>query len=100
LALYLAALGAGVRPPRELELVPERVRSAERVMLGLRLDEPLPLAQFADYVDAAALGRLERLGLARTVPVADRDADTRASAVTLTRKGRLLGDAVTADLMA
>ena len=69
-------------------------------MLGLRLDEPLPLAQFADEVDAAALGRLERLGLARTVPVADLDAGARATALTLTRKGRLLGDAVTADLLA
>jgi len=97
---YLAALGAGERPPRELELLPGPVRRAERVMLGLRLDEPLPLAQFADEVDAAALGRLERLGLARTVPVADLESGARASALTLTRKGRLLGDAVTADLLA
>jgi putative oxygen-independent coproporphyrinogen III oxidase len=100
LALYLAALGAGRRPPRELELLPEAVRRAERVMLGLRLDEPLPLAGFAGEVDAAALGRLERLGLARTVPLADRDAGRRAAALALTRKGRLLGDAVTADLLA
>jgi oxygen-independent coproporphyrinogen-3 oxidase len=100
LGLYLAALDAGRRPPRELELLPESVRRAERVMLGLRLDEPLPLAQFADEVDVAALGRLERLGLARTLPVADLDAIARASALTLTRKGRLLGDAVTADLLA
>jgi coproporphyrinogen III oxidase-like Fe-S oxidoreductase len=100
LGLYLAALGAGRRPPRELELVPEPVRRAERVMLGLRLDEPLPLAQLGDEVDAAALGRLQRLGLARKVRVADRDAGARASALTLTRKGRLLGDAVTADLLA
>jgi oxygen-independent coproporphyrinogen-3 oxidase len=100
LGLYLAALGARRRPPGELELLPEPVRRAERVMLGLRLDEPLPLAEFADDVDAAALGRLERLGLARTLPVADLDASARASALTLTRKGRLLGDAVTADLLA
>jgi oxygen-independent coproporphyrinogen-3 oxidase len=100
LGLYLAALGAGRRAPRELELLPEPARRAERVMLGLRLDEPLPLSQFAHEVDAAALGRLERLGLARTVRVVDRDAGARASALTLTRKGRLLGDAVTADLLA
>ena len=100
LTLYLTALGTGRRPPRELEHVPEPVRRAERVMLGLRLDEPLPLAQFADEVDAAALGRLERLGLARTVRGGDRDLGAGASALTLTRKGRLLGDAVTADLLA
>jgi hypothetical protein len=69
-------------------------------MLGLRLDEPLPLAELADEVDAAALGRLERLGLARTVPLAGRQDGASASALTLTRKGRLLGDAVTADLLA
>jgi hypothetical protein len=69
-------------------------------MLGLRLDEPLPLAGLAGEVDAAALGRLERLGLARTVPLADRDAGRCAAALALTRKGRLLGDAVTADLLA
>jgi oxygen-independent coproporphyrinogen III oxidase len=99
LGLYLAALGAGRRPPRELEILPEPVRRAERAMLGLRLDEPLPLAQFADELDAAALGRLERLGLARTVRAAGRGAGARDFALTLTRKGRLLGDAVTADLL-
>ena len=75
------------------------VRRAEQVMLGLRLDEPLPLAQLADEVDVAALGRLERLGLARTVPFGDRDAGPSA-ALALTKRGRLLGDAVTADLLA
>ena len=99
LGLYLAALAAGRRPPRELELLPEPVRRAEQVMLGLRLDEPLPLAQLADEVDVAALGRLERLGLARTVPFGDRDAGPSA-ALALTKRGRLLGDAVTADLLA
>ena len=68
-------------------------------MLGLRLDEPLALAELADDVDGAALRRLELLGLARTVPLDDGATDT-SSALTLTRKGRLLGDAVTADLLA
>jgi oxygen-independent coproporphyrinogen-3 oxidase len=100
LGLYLAALRAGQRPPHELELLPDPVQHAERVMLGLRLDEPLPLAQVAEEIDATALGRLERLGLARTVPLAGREPGASASALTLTRKGRLLGDAVTADLLA
>ena len=34
-------------------------------MLGLRLDEPLPLAGLEAALDADALARLERLGLAR-----------------------------------
>jgi oxygen-independent coproporphyrinogen-3 oxidase len=100
---YLAALGEGQRPLRELELLPASVRRAERLMLGLRLDEPLPLAPVAAEVDAAALGRLERLGLARRTsldggtPAAAAD---REGALTLTTRGRLLGDAVTADLLA
>jgi oxygen-independent coproporphyrinogen-3 oxidase len=100
LGLYLTTLRAGRRPPREVELLPEPVRRAERVMLGLRLDEPLPLAALADQVDSASLGRLEQLGLARTVPVGAGGTGTSASALSLTTKGRLLGDAVTADLLA
>jgi oxygen-independent coproporphyrinogen-3 oxidase len=103
LGLYLAALGEGQRPLRELELLPASVRRAERLMLGLRLDEPLPLAPVAAEVDPEALDRLERLGLAcRTsldggTPAAAAD---REGALTLTTRGRLLGDAVTADLLA
>ncbi|HYX76354.1 MAG TPA: radical SAM family heme chaperone HemW, partial [Gaiellaceae bacterium] len=63
LGLYLAALSAGRRPERELEHLPEPVRRAERLMLGLRTDEPLALAELTDGVDGAALRRLERLGL-------------------------------------
>jgi coproporphyrinogen III oxidase-like Fe-S oxidoreductase len=54
---YLAALAARTAPPRELEPLPADVRSRERAMLALRLDQPLPLARFADALDPAALGR-------------------------------------------
>ena len=100
---YLAALGEGERPLRELELLPESVRLTERVMLGLRLDEPLPLAPVASELDAEALSRLERLGLACRTSL---DSETPAAAaglegaLTLTTRCRLLGDAVTADLLA
>ena len=100
---YLAALGEGQGPLRELELLPESVRLTERVMLGLRLDEPLPLAPVAAELDAEALSRLERLGLACRTSL---DSETPAAAaglegaLTLTTRGRLLGDAVTADLLA
>ena len=40
------------------------MRATERVMLGLRLDEPVALAGLEHMLDAGELGRLERLGLA------------------------------------
>jgi len=100
---YLTALREGQRPLRELEPLPEAVRRAERLMLGLRLDEPLPLAPVAEELDARALSRLERLGLARRTALDGGAAATpgeREGALTLTTRGRLLGDAVTADLLA
>jgi hypothetical protein len=59
-------------------------------MLGLRLDEPLPLAGLGDVIDAAALDRLAAGGLAVQ----------REGSVTLTPRGRLLGGGVTARLLA
>ena len=87
---YLTALEAGERPPREHEQLPGATRRAERLMLGLRLDEPVELAGLAEAVDAAGLPRLERLGLA----------ERREGRLTLTRRGRFLGDGVTARLLA
>ena len=97
LAPYLAALREGRRPLRELEPLADSVQREERVMLGLRLDEPLPVAGVAASLDAEAIARLERLGLAERVPDGEQHA---GSALTLTPRGRLLGDAVTADLLA
>jgi oxygen-independent coproporphyrinogen III oxidase len=90
LARYLAALGHGERPSREVEELPPEVRATERVMLGLRLDEPLPLAGLEQALDAPELERLQELGLAV------RDGD----ALSLTPRGRFLGGAVTARLVA
>jgi oxygen-independent coproporphyrinogen III oxidase len=89
LAPYLAALGRGELPPREVEPLDDEVRRRERVLLGLRLDEPTPLAGLEAAVDAEALARLQRLGLAERLP----------GAVALTRRGRFVGGAVTADLL-
>ncbi len=91
---YLAALASGRRPPRELEALDDRVRSRERLMLGLRLDEPLPLAGVGEALDRDALARLERLGLAA------RDRETGEETLVLTERGRFLGGGVTADLLA
>jgi oxygen-independent coproporphyrinogen-3 oxidase len=91
LGRYLEALGAGTPPERELEDVGGDVRARERVMLGLRLDEPLPLAGLQRALDPAGLARVESLGLA------ERDGD---ASLTLTERGRFLGGAVTAELLA
>jgi len=59
-------------------------------MLGLRLDEPLELAGVGRVLDMREVGRLRRLGLA----------EQRDGGLALTARGRFLGDAVTATLLA
>jgi putative oxygen-independent coproporphyrinogen III oxidase len=95
LRAYLEALTGGERPPRELESLPPAVRTRERVMLGLRLDEPLPLAGIGQAIDRAALARLEQLRLARLT-----GSDDERAELTLTPRGRMLGGGVTAELLA
>ncbi len=87
---YLAALRRGERPAREVEPLDADVQARERLLLGLRLDEPLRTAELDGAFDAEALSRLERLGLVAT----------RAGTLTLTRRGRFLGGGVTTELMA
>lgn len=89
LARYQAALEQGRRPPREHEDLPDPTRASERLLLGLRLDEPLPLTGLDAVLDAAELDRLERLGLALT----------RDGELSLSPRGRFVGDAVTARLL-
>jgi len=95
LSSYLAALRGGEPPARELEELDSGVRGQERVMLGLRLDEGLPFAAAEASLDPAALGRLERLGLA-----ARRAGGAGGETLVLTPRGRRLGGAVTAELLA
>jgi putative oxygen-independent coproporphyrinogen III oxidase len=90
LARYLAALEEGAVPPHETESLPAAVRDTERLMLGLRLDEPLPLSGLEDTLDPVQLERLEGLGLVI------REAGT----LRLTPRGRFLGGGVTARLLA
>jgi oxygen-independent coproporphyrinogen-3 oxidase len=95
LARYVAALERSladdsVRPLREVEELPGELRAAERVMLGLRLDEPLPLAGLEASLDERELERLARGGL-----VAHGD-----GSLALTKRGRFLGGGVTARLLA
>jgi oxygen-independent coproporphyrinogen III oxidase len=90
LAPYLGALVDGRRPPREDEPIDGATRTRERLMLGLRLDEPVLITEVAAAIDPDGLARAERLGLA----------ERRGNALALTRRGRFLGGAVTAELMA
>ena len=89
LAGYLGALAASERPDREVEFLDADVQRRERLILGLRLDEPMTLAGLDSAVDGDALVRLERLGLARR----------ENGSLLLTAKGRFLGGGVTADLL-
>ena len=75
---------------REIEVLDGETRLRERVMLGLRLDEPLPLAGLRPALDAPGLERAQRLGLAVD------GGDT----LRLTRRGRFLGGGVTAEILA
>jgi putative oxygen-independent coproporphyrinogen III oxidase len=86
---YLAALGRGERPQREVEELGPETAARERVMLGLRLDEPLELAGLGTAVDGAALARLQRQGLIQAT----------GRTLELTRRGRFLGGGVTAELL-
>ena len=74
---------------REIELLDEATRGRERLMLGLRLDDPLPIAGLEHVLDPAGLARMQHLGLARRLD------DT----LTLTERGRYLGGAVTAEVL-
>jgi len=90
LGRYLEALAAGRRPERDVEQLDDEVRARERVMLGLRLDEPLPVRGLRSALDAEGLERAEQLGLAVD----------RGETLALTRRGRFLGGGVTAEIVA
>ena len=55
---YVAALATGESPPRELEQFDVATKAQERLMLGLRLDEPLPLEGLEPVIDRPALERM------------------------------------------
>jgi oxygen-independent coproporphyrinogen-3 oxidase len=87
---YVAALEAACAPGRDVEELDRATRETEQVLLGLRLDEPLPLVGLERALDAAELDRLVALDLVT------RERGT----LSLTRRGRFLGGGVTARLLA
>ena len=90
---YVAALTRGEEPARELERIDEETRGRERLLLGLRLDEPVVLADVGHAVDVEALARMSGLGLVEVT------ANGRGDELRLTRRGRFLGGGVTAELL-
>lgn len=75
---------------REVELLDAETKARERVMLGLRLDEPVRLEGLRPVLDATGVARVAKLGLA--VDAGD--------TLSLTRRGRFLGGGVTAEMLA
>ena len=86
---YLAALERKARPPREAEALDEATKLRERLMLGLRLDEPVEIAEVEPVLDRDALARLFDLGLVLV----------EGGMMTLSSRGRMLGGAVSAELI-
>ena len=90
LSAYIAALAGGAPPGREIEELDLATLERERLMLGLRLDRPLPLAGVNEALEHQGVERMQRLGLV----------ELRNGTIALTRRGRLLGTAVTVELLA
>jgi putative oxygen-independent coproporphyrinogen III oxidase len=86
---YIAALSGGEDPPRTREDVGPDTRRRERWMLGTRLDEPLDLAWAGPPDNPDALEVLAQRGLV----------ERGEGTVRLTRRGRLLQNAVVQQIM-
>ena len=86
---YLAAVEAGELPPAQVELLTPDERGSERVMLGLRLDRPLPVDDLAGVIDAAELERMRRAGLVAV----------SGSTISLSERGRFMANDVVSTIL-
>ena len=91
---YVAALAAGQRSSAEIEVIGDGIHEREKLMLGLRLDEPLAIADVDGALDREALARMVAGGLVHL------SSNGRGEEISLTRRGRFLGGGVTAELLA
>jgi len=89
-AAYAQRISAGVSPAQAREVLTDGERATERIMLATRLAAGCPVAYLTPAGRAAARTAVEE-GLASRVALAQ-------GAVRLTRRGRLLADAVIRDL--
>jgi oxygen-independent coproporphyrinogen-3 oxidase len=93
-ARYIAAVAAGEKPPSEVETIDDATREREKLMLGLRLDEPLAVLGVDRALDREALARMAVNGLVEL------SSNGHGEEIRLTPRGRFLGGAVTAELLA
>lgn len=93
LAAYIGTLRDGRRPPSENETIDSATRTRERLLLGLRLDEPVRLEEVEDAFDFEAAERLVAGGLLELIPSGN------GHDLLLTRRGRFLAGGVSAELM-
>ena len=93
---YAERVGAGESPEEGGEELTDEQRYMERVMLGVRLAEGLPVSDLRP-AGRARLADLERDGLIEPAR-AGQDGAAHDRAIVLTRRGRLLADAVIRDL--
>ena len=84
---YAASLAAGDEPPREVERLDATTRAVERLMLGLRLDEPLAVDD-----DGPGGRRRRRRARAARRPGARRAAERRCSPDAAWSAARRCGD--------
>jgi putative oxygen-independent coproporphyrinogen III oxidase len=91
---YLAALASSAKPPSEIEVIDRETHEREKLMLGLRLDEPVAIADVDGALDRTALARMVAGGLVHV------GSNGRGEEISLTRHGRFLGGGVTAELLA
>ena len=88
-ARYAASLASGRSPAMGREVLTPAEQHTERVMLGLRLADGLPL----DVLDAPERAAAKRAATEGLLTI------TRSDRLILTRRGRLLADTVVRDLL-
>jgi putative oxygen-independent coproporphyrinogen III oxidase len=89
LAGFIDALEGGAEPPRSIEQLSPSERARERLLLGLRLDEPLALAGLEHAIDPDGLARMVSLGLI----------EPAGGTLRLTPRGRMLANDVVSNVI-
>ncbi len=93
---YMAAVEDGSAPPERREQIDRATRGAERIMLGMRLSQPLELSasDAATYIERPALDRLAAGGVLAVADLPD-----GGLALTLTRRGRMMLNSVISEVL-